>query len=634
MPIDYTKFKDNDQAEEASLDKRWWKAPEDSRHTSVSRIVSMLAQADSARQAQIYHSSMLYGQMNLVGISGATKTPGNLRGNGRRETLTYNVIQSAIDTVVSKLGQNRPKPLFLTSGGDYKIQRRAKKLDKFVEGVFYENDIPKLGRGVLRDGAIWGDGLLHVFAHNDRIRYERVLPGELLTDWFESYYGEPRQLHRIKSIDREVLAELFPDFRERIYESGSSNINQAGIPQNVADQITVIESWHLPSGPNATDGLHGIYIDNATLFQEEWKHDFFPFAKMSWNNPVVGWWGQSAVEQIQDIQVEMNSILWIISRSLKLAGSFKVLIENGSRIVREHLTNDVGALIYYTGTPPQYITPAIVPNELYTQLQTLKEAAYEKLGVSQMAATATKPAGLDAAVAIREMDNIQSDRFATLAQDYEQFHIDLAKITIAVARDAFGNGRKAYKVKAPGTKFIQSIDWRDVHLKDDEFTLKIYPISSLPKDPQGRLQTIVEHIQAGMLTPRQGQRLLDFPDLEQVEDLQNSQEDYMHMILEKIVEEGKYTPPDKNFDNLQLAGELVAEYYAQGRLNGLEPEKLDMLYRFQQQVQEYQKQAMQAAQALQAPQGVPQANPEAPPTNPMIQNVPGPQQAEQVPQLQ
>ena len=48
-----------------------------------------------------------------------------------------------------KMAKNRPKPLFLTSGGDYKLIRKAKKLTKFCDGIFYENEAYKLGPEIL-----------------------------------------------------------------------------------------------------------------------------------------------------------------------------------------------------------------------------------------------------------------------------------------------------------------------------------------------------------------------------------------------------------------------------------------------------------------------------------------------------
>lgn len=616
-PIDYTRFNNGDSSsQDQKFNKRWWLVPKEERAQSVIGVVNLLAKYDSKRESQYRTSTRLYGNTNLPGMNGLSYTQHQSAQSTNKERISYNVAQSATDTVTSKMVKNKPKPLFLTSGGNYKLQRRAKKLDKFVEGIFYENEAYKLGNIIFRDACVFGDGIVHVFDRNGRVAYERVIPGELYVDWVESFYGEPRQIHRVKNVDREVLIDLFPDHRALILEAPSASASLTGSYQNVADQVTVVESWRLPSGPEANDGIHTINIENGNLFDEEWKKSFFPFAKFSWCPRMYGYWSQGLVEQIQNIQFEINKILWVIQRSMHLAGSFKVWIKNGSKFPKEHVNNEIGAIIQ-GDEPPQYLISPVVPPEYYSHLVTLKNSAYEQAGISQLSANSQKPAGLNSGKALREYNDIETDRFMTTGQAYERFFLDLSKLTVDCARDTYSRNKK-FKVKVPGKKFIETIDWKDVSLEDDEFYLKIFPISSLPNDPTGRLQTIQEYVQAGFITPRTARRLLDMPDLEQIEDLANSTEDYLHDILEKIVDEGIYTPPEPQ-DDLPLARELALEYYAQGKCNGLEEEKLDQLRTFMTQIDVLSQKAQPPAIS----QGMPQAQPLPPPQSDLIPNVSG-----------
>jgi len=413
--------------------------------------------------------------------------------------------------------------------------------------------------------------------------------------------------------------DLFPEKKKIIANCKSASADMVGSYQNVADQITVVESWHLPSGPDANDGLHCIVIDSDTLFEEKWTKEYFPFAKLSWCKRQYGWWGQALAEQIQNIQLELNKLLWVVQRSMHLAGTFKIWMKNGSKIVKEHLSNDIGAIIA-SDEMPQYLLPPIVQPEVYAHIMTLKAAAYEQAGISQLSASSRKPDGLNSGKALREFNDIESDRFMTVGQAYERFYLQLAKLTVDVAKDIYEREGK-YEVKVPGKKFIETIDWSDIDLEEDQYTMKIFPVSSLPQDPAGRLQTITEYIQAGFISPRMGRRLLDFPDLEQIENLQNSTEDYLHEILEKIIDEGVYTPPEP-FDDLSLAKELALEYYSQGKCSALEEEKLEMLRTFMDQVDLLIQKSMPPQQPMGGP-GLPQANPEAMPQSQLIPNVPG-----------
>ena len=51
-----------------------------------------------------------------------------------------------------------------------------------------------------------------------------------------------------------------------------------------------------------------------------------------------------------------------------------------------------------------------------------------------------------------------------------------------------------------------------------------------------------------MLTLKEGRRLMNFPDLEQNEKLDNASEERIFKYLDAIVEDGKYTPPDSFMD--------------------------------------------------------------------------------------
>lgn len=618
--VDYTNFGPNGPtgSSAAMVTRYWWKSNKTDVYQSVNAVIKTISEHDSPRQTQLHISSRLYGNVNMLGLNGLSYTKVADVKNSVRDRVSYNVCQAVIDTLVARMAKNKPRPLFLTSGGDYKLMRRAKKLDRWTEGIFYENDAYKLGPEILRDAEVWGDGIIHVFDHYGRVKWERVLESELYVDTVESIYGKPRQMHRVKSVDRGVLIDLFPNKRKEIETASSASADMTGVYQNVADLINVAESWHLPSGPEAKDGLHTITIENATLEAERYDKPFFPFVFIKSSKRLFGFWGQGAVERLQSIQLEINKILWVIQRSMHLHGTYRVWIKTGSKLPKEHINNDIGAVLV-SDEPPQYLSSPFIPQEYFAHLKTLKDSAFEQEGVSQLSATSQKPAGLDSGKALREYDDIGNDRITVLGQAYEQMFMELAKLSISVAKDIYER-EGHYKVTVPGNKFIETIDWKDIDLEDEEYTMKVFPISSLPQDPAGRLQTIQEYMQAGFITPRQGRRLLSFPDLEAEDSLDTAREEYLHKVFDKIVDDGEYTVPEPE-DDLMLANELSLLYYAQGKCQDLEEDKLEMLRRFRDQVGILQQKAIVPA----APQSgnTPQANPMPTPTSPLIPNVNG-----------
>ena len=219
---------------------------------------------------------------------------------------------------------------------------------------------------------------------------------------------------------------------------------------------------------------------------------------------------------------------------------------------------------------------------MYGQLQRLIDYAYQQSGISALAAAAKKPEGLDSGRAIREYDDLQSDRFASLNKRYDNMYIELSHQIMDEAREISeeeGSYQTVYPAK-DGTREVPLPETKNM----DPFVIQTYDASSLPKDPAGRRQTIVEMIQSGMVSIAEGRRLLDYPDLDQVNVLANASEERTLKYLDMIVEDGKYNPPDP-FMDLQRAEELVVQYYNLYIAANLDEEKANQLRQFRAQVQ-------------------------------------------------
>lgn len=603
---------------------RWWLADDKILSAAVLSQVAAIIQADRGRIDGYNKYAKLYGTWTPTFWNGY-----QLSGTGKPTTpmgdrLTYNIIQSCIDTLTARISQNKPKPMFLTQAGDSKVQRKAKKLDAFCYGLFYENNLYQKGPKGFRDGCVFGEGIIHPYAENGKVKYERVLPYELLVDYLESNSGPEyaKSLFRFKHIDRTELAEAWPDKAAEIAGMANAAYIISAAQKSVSDQVFVVEAWRLPTGDKP--GRHVIVTDNCVLSDEDYEEDFFPFAEFRYNSRLYGYYSQGMAEQLVPLQIEINRTLISIQRSLYLGGTHKIFVKSGSKVIKSHFDNLIGTILEYAGdTMPQYVVPQLVQPEIYAHLQNMIQKGYELPGVSQLSAANQKPAGLDSGKAIRAYDDVQVQRFQTVAQAYEQFFVDMAKITISVARRAYESAGKL-SVKVPGKRFIETIDWKDVSLEDDEFQLQIYPVSKLPQDPEGRLQTIQEMMQGGLISPEAGRRLLDYPDLESEENLANSSIDYLHKILSDMVEDGKFTAPEP-FDNLQEARKLALEYYAQGKLNNLAEDRLELLRRFLSQIDVLTAPA-QAPMPMANPgaAGTPPALPTATPTSDLIPNINAP----------
>ena len=619
----------------------WWTVDGYEAACSVTQVLQTIRINQSARIRQIMLSTMLYSgrpQFNVYGITSQLRLVRSSQVPLGR--VTFNVIQSAVDTLVSKLTADESVPYFLTEGGTFKQQRQAKALTCFSDGILYENQAQNLGADVLRDALIMGDGF--VFGYVDpttkRVTFERVVCSEIYVDELEGQYGKPRSMHRVRTVDKKVLMGQFKGNshainliknvqRVTLDGSMSSNVIQ------VADVVDVTESWHLPSAPGATDGRYMITVDNGVLYSEDYSEDYFPFVHLAWSKPIQGYWSISAASQIQGIQMELNKLLWLQSRAIHLAGAFKCFIPADTRIVQEHMNNMVGQATYFSGSQiPQYITVPAVSDQVIQRIMSLKQDAFEQLGVSTLDAQSKKPAGLNSGASLREYADISSERFYAQGRLYQQFFIDLARLGINLAKrvaEEEGSYEVTYNKRGPGRTYLERLDWKDIDIDADQFTTKCWSVALLPDTPAGMQQSIAEQVQAGWLTPRQGQRLMAYPDLAAAEQLDTSAEDYLHMILDKMVDgdsedpQEDYTAPSPE-DDLVLAAQLCQQYLNEGRTNELPEERLDLLRTFAQQLQALNEEANPPAPppmpgAPGAPgAGVPQGQAAPPPVSPLM----------------
>jgi len=600
---------------------KWWKAGNKSERGAalVSTAAFLKEQLQFRyRQASIY--SRLYANMPLFGMAGTSLNKLSQNNQLPLDRPTMNVVQSCVDTLVSRLTQSRPRPVFLTDNGDYKARNLAKQLNQFIMGEFYRSKAYDLGTQVLRDSAVLGTGCIKVYEGQDKkVHLERVLFTELLVDPNDGLYGDPRQMYQLKLVDREVLIEMFPDKANDIMRAEQAYPDTAGDSSKTAsDQVMVIEGWHLPSGPGAGDGRRTIACTNVTLLDEEYTKDKFPFVFIHFSQRLLGFFGQSLAEQLMGTQVEINKLLMTISRSINLVGVPRVFVEDGSKVVKAQLNNDVGSIVTYRGTKPTYEIAPCVPAEVYAQLQRLVDYAYQQSGISALAAASKKPAGLDSGAALREYDDLQSDRFATLSKRYDNLYVELAYQVIELAKDiAERDGN--YTTVYPNKNGTREVNLPEADLLQDTYIIQCYDASSLPRDPAGRMQKIIEMIQSGMVSVQEGRRLLDFPDLDQQEKLANSGEERILYILDRIVEKGEYTPPDP-FMDLNLAIQISNQYYNLYMPTKLEPERAEMIRTFNSQAITLQ-QAAQPPMPVAAPGAAPLAVPEPLPTSPMVPQI-------------
>src|ERR1035437_7503797 len=418
----------------------WWLEPKADLFRAAFAVVNHINSNQMYRNSQNLRYARLYQNMALLGLNPATYNKSV--GNALTSRLALNVIKSCVDTAASKIASNKPRPIFLTENGDFSLKRKAKYLTKYLEGLFDSSKAYYFGQRVFVDAAVFGTGALKIYPENNEIKVERVMIDEIIVDDTESMYGTPRQMHQRKHMSREVLMQMFPKKKLEISRAKTFLANDPSAfatfaTSTTTDQVQIIESWHLPSGPDATDGKHCISVDTCTLMVEDWTFDYFPFVFLKWSEKLVGFFGNGLAEELTGIQIEINRVMRDIQEAHHRMGVPRVFIESLSKIDAELINDTVGGIINYTGNPPIFESPTIMNQEVYQWLESLYKKAYEITGISQSNAASRKEPGITSGVAIREVNDIASERFQLISMRYEDFFMDAAKIMIDLSRKLY-----------------------------------------------------------------------------------------------------------------------------------------------------------------------------------------------------
>lgn len=555
------------------------------------------------------------------------------------DRITLNICKNMVNAVTSRITKQRVRVNILTDGEDYTVQRRAKLLEQFVDGQFYRTKFRNKAVDAFRDAAIYGTGFLKVFPKNGQIAVEHVPPWLLSVDENEALMGDPRNLFERRYIDKHVLLETFakdkPELQRKINEIKVHVTDEEDFGRDsTSDQVLVTEAWHLPSGPEAGDGRHVICVDNATLLDEEWKYDHFPYVSIRWSKSPHGYFGMGLISELLGIHAEIQKLLRQIQQAHHLCGWPRVFVPRTARIIKQQLNNQIGAIIDYDGpTPPTQASFPVVPSEIYSHLQFLIKNAYEVAGISQLTATSSKPAGIDSGVALRTLQDVQSDRFADVARAFEDLHVQAAELMIELGRD-LGKSDSNFAVKAIGKEDLKEIKWDEAVLEMEQYVVQCFPTSMLPQEPAGRLSFVNDLAAILKLDPVQTASLLDFPDVKTTIKRATVARDIVDFNIESILQEGIYIEPQP-FEDLKYAqARCQQEINRLRKQHSVPMDTVEMLHRYISQADELTRPAEPPVQSPPMPGGAPvpppgpgpNAPPNGPPGPPVPPNGPnGPQ---------
>ena len=206
-------------------------------------------------------------------------------------------------------------------------------------------------------------------------------------------------------------------------------------------------------------------------------------------------------------------------------------------------------------------------------------------GVSQLSASAVKPAGVEAAVALRYLAESETGRHALLSQAHEDFFVDLAELTVSTAKYIHASNTEApYYSRYRTSTGYEPINWGDIDLDRDAYELQCFPSNYLPITPAGRIQAVQEMLSAGFISKTQAISLLALPDLEQFQSLEASALEDVDRQIENMLGNGKPERPEP-FQDLELAAARVVSALLRARQDGAPEDRQRLLLDYLDEVQ-------------------------------------------------
>ena len=478
--------------------------------------------------------------------------------------MQENLIASNVDTVTAIISATDVRARFQTDDADWSTQRRAKHLEWYSDGLNATYHVDFTCRRAFRDCALKGTGVVKVYAdQHDQLCIDRVLIDDIVVDELQCRAGKrPRQLHQRQLRDREELVEEFPKNETAIRAAQTSRESNwelwAGYRPVQREEVVVIESWYLGAGkidahgnfPNA--GRHTIVIDGCTLVDEEWSEGDFPFVAIVWSERANGYYGISLAERIAGHQRTLNKRNWQIDRQLDQGAIPTTWVRQADANIAVRSVSRIGTIGVYFADKPETVIPPAVSGETYQNRIDTKNSAFEESGVSRMTAQASKPSGIDSGVALREYRDQTTQRFSLQEKGYEALKLMVILKAIATCK-RLGDAAPKFMRRSKFGK--RSIEWSQVDMGD--VAIQIAAASTLSRTPAGRMQTVLEWAQAGVISMDEARRLLKHPDLERAMSVYTEALENIEEMFEEIADGRDVVPePYQNMRMLVWRGQM------------------------------------------------------------------------------
>ena len=585
---------------------RWWQLEGDEMAHEVCAIVDGLISDQKPRTKRYLQLTSLYEMRSLTGFNAAAYDT----ADSLYQDLYVPVARSLCDTVQSDIaGRQRVKPMFSTTAADWRTRRRAKKMDRFVEAVLHQQqgvymDGWELCDDAFLDEAICGAGVTRAYVDDSQgkptIVIDRMRPGRFKVDAREAEMGDPQNYFCDDWADEDHLIAVYcddPDLdidederekrRHAIHNAAltdqSVTIEMHGATR-IARSVLVRYAWRLPISKDKP-GKEVICVPQAVLFERDYTRNAPPAVVWRWSRERCGFWGIGLIEETRQLATEFNRALQQLQNRMVLCANKRTYYRPDSVEKADLEQNETETLVPVQQGfeyPQESIVPPFTPQEV-EYIQMVRSLCYESPGVPQMGATSRKEAGVTAGVAIRTLIDLATKRFSVKARyGYEYPFCALAKQIVHACAEYVEETGNDIEVALPGKRGAKSIKWSEAAIDIENLIVQISAGSALPNEPAGRMQTVSEAYQMGLMSPSTYKRLIAWPDLAAETDRESAEYEYLEELIDQYLDaediaDAKYVPPDGYIMAKEEAMVQVTQCYFLALRDGAPKMNLDLL---------------------------------------------------------
>lgn len=444
--------------------------------------------------------------------------------NDLHQPANINVIKAAVDTLVSKISNQKCRPYFTSLNGTYKTKQVVRQAQQFFDYIYDEEQINHKVSHAFRSACICGSG--HIFLNPFTYRLEVLEPWTVAIQHTEKAYGQPT--------DMLVKFNNYPTSLIDNYK-GSYDYVQYCIYISIKEH----KAYKL--------------INAKEVETMKYEPDVLPLVSINYCDPVFGRKTTSIVEELNGIQTQIDMINQKISAAAQLTPANSIYVLEGSSLDTEELTNKSGA-VYKIKLPPgmnnlpiQSINPAPFDPMWQSMLDYYVKQAFESIGLSQLSATGKKPAGADSGIALSTLEDVESDRFETQLNAFIKMYTDIAKMYIKVL--------PANADIIPVSQNTSPLKWKDLLKEQGLFKVQYFAATFLSKQPSEKIKQINQLSQAGLIGVEKIAQLLDNPDLEDAYSFAQAVHNACNKIIESTID-GEEVEIPKFISYEQLANDI------------------------------------------------------------------------------